>query len=324
MGTLISLLLALLVAVAIGASATWYLRRVRLPREETAEGIAALSDMRWRDFIKLALDVLAGRGFVRVNDPEATSDEADIPLRRDGELWLLSSKHGASYVLGSGDLAEFANNIRLRGAQGGLLATPGTFAPEARTFAEPQRIELLDGPTLWPELRERLPEAQRAAIGARARIRSRQHSWFGWLLGVIAGAALFLLVHRNDGASDAPAAPPPISAPAHAPAAKAKAGATRVPANDGVWPAPGDVDTATTEKDRNDAARAIGSLPMVDRAMWSSQSTLVVYLSSAGADAKSAICPLLERYQELAASRVQLQPPSGSSESVRFFQCRAY
>jgi hypothetical protein len=135
MGTLISLLLALVVAVAIGASATWYLRRVRLPREETAEGIAALADMRWRDFIKLVLDVLAGRGFARINDPEATSDEADIPLERDGETWLLSSKHGASYVLGSGDLAEFANNMRMRGAQGGLLATPGTFAPEARWFA---------------------------------------------------------------------------------------------------------------------------------------------------------------------------------------------
>lgn len=322
MGTLISLLLALIVAVAIGASATWYLRRVRLPREETAEGIAALSDMRWRDFIKLVLDVLAGRGFVRINDPGATSDESDIPLRLDGETWLLSSKHGASYILGSGDLAEFANNMRLRGAQGGLLATPGTFAPEARRFAEPQRIELLDGPTLWPELRERLPEAQRAAIGAKARIRARQHSWFGWLLGVIAGAAVFLLVHANDNGSAATSAIPPIAVPARAPAAKGAA--AQNPANDGVWPAPSDVDTATTEKDRTDAARAIGSLPMVDRAMWSSQSTLLVYLSNTSADAKPAICPLLERYPELGASRVQLQPPDGSGEAVRFFQCRAY
>jgi hypothetical protein len=33
---------------------------------------------------------------------------------------------------------------------------------------------------------------------------------------------------------------------------------------------------------------------------------------------------LLERYPELGASRVQLQPPEGSGEAVRFFQCRAY
>ena len=118
MGILVSLLLALVVAAAIGVAATWYLRRVRLPREEAAAGVAALSDMRWRDFIKLVLDVLAGRGFTRVSDPEAASDEGDIPLERDGELWLLSSRHGASYVLGSGDLAEFASGMRLRGAQG--------------------------------------------------------------------------------------------------------------------------------------------------------------------------------------------------------------
>ena len=321
MGTLISLWLGLAVAAAIGLGATWYLRRVRLPREETAEGIAALSDMRWRDFIKLVLDVLAARGFVRINDPEATSDEADIPLRRDGELWLLSSRHGASYVLGSGDLAEFANTMRLRSAQGGLLATPGVFAAEARTFAEPQRIELLDGPTLWPELRERLPEAQRNAIGTQARMRARQHAWFGWLLGVIAGAAVFLLMHGNG--NDAASVATPIAAPVRAPAALAKAAAARKPATD-IWPAPRDAAPATLEQDRTEAARAIGSLPMVGRALWSSQSTLLVYLDNTSADAKSAICPLLERYPELVASRVQLQPPEGSGEPVRFFQCRAY
>jgi hypothetical protein len=323
MGMPISLLLALVVSVAIGLGATWYLRRVRLPREETAEGIAALSDMRWREFIHLVLDVLAGRGFVRVNDPTATSDEADIPLERDGELWLLSSRHGASYVLGSGDLAEFANTMRLRSAQGGLLATPGIFAPEARTFAEPQRIELLDGPALWPELRERLPDAQRRSIGAQARIRARQHAWFGWLLGVIAGALVFLLAHGSGNDADTAAATTASVASSRGPAAMPKPAATRKPATD-IWPAPRDAAPATLEHDRTEAARAIGSLPMVDRALWSSQSTLLVYVSNANADAKSAICPLLERYPELVASRVQLQPPESSGEPVRFFQCRAY
>ena len=326
MGTLLSLLLAIAVAVAIGVGATVYLQRVRLPREETAEGIAALSGMRWRDFIKLVLDVLAGRGFTRVNDPEATSDEADIPLQREGEPWLLSSKHGASYVIGSSDIAEFASAMRMRGAQGGLLATPGTFAPEARRFADAERIELLDGPSLWPELRERLPEAQRNAIGTQARIRARQHAGFGWLVGVALGAGVFLLVH-DDGGSPSPAessASMMTAMPATRQAAKSAPKPASAAASTAIWPAPRDMDTATTEKNRSEAARAIGSLPIVSRALWSSQSTLLVYLNSANADAKPAICPLLERYPELGASRVQLQPPEGSGEPVRFFQCRAY
>lgn len=322
MGTLISLLLAVVVAVAIGAGTTWYLQKVRLPREERAEGIAALADMRWRDFIKLILDVLAGRGYTRVNDPEAASDEADIPLVRDGESWLLSSKHGASYVLGSGDIAEFASAMRMRGAKGGLLVTPGTFAPEARALAEPQRIELLDGPSLWPELRERLSPEQRASIGGHARARAGRQSGLAWIGGIVVGAAVFFLVPNGSGSSDAAstpaspvaAMPKPAAAPAPVPA----------PAAMEVEPAPRDADPATLERQRGEVARAIGSLPMVDHALWSTQSTLLVYLSGTGRDAKSAICPLLERYAELGASRVQLQPPPGSTDQVRFFQCRAY
>ena len=323
MGTLASLLISIVVVVAIGMAATWYLQRVRLPREETAEGIAALADMRWREFMHLILDVLAGRGYARVNDPAAASDEADIPLQRDGESWLLSSKHGASYVLGTDAISELASAMRMRGAQGGLLATPGTFAPEARRLAQPQHIELLDGPGLWPELRQRMSQEQRDAIGSQARTRARQHAWFGWLAGVVLGAALVLLVHDDAG----PAAPAQATAAVSAPTAQAPAlrqGARPATAANGAKPAPRDADPATLENERKEAARAIGALPMVERAMWSSQSTLVVYLSNTSQDARAAICPLLEHYPELGASRVQLQPPNGNGDQVRFFQCRAY
>ena len=101
-------------------------------------------------------------------------------------------------------------------------------------------------------------------------------------------------------------------------------GARPATAANGAKPAPRDADPATLENERKEAARAIGALPMVERAMWSSQSTLVVYLSNTSQDARAAICPLLEHYPELGASRVQLQPPNGNGDQVRFFQCRAY
>ena len=71
-------------------------------------------------------------------------------------------------------------------------------------------------------------------------------------------------------------------------------------------------------------ATGVSTLFGVDRAFWSTQSTLLVYLSAEEADPSSELCPLLERYPELAASRVQLQPPPGSQKSVRFKQCRSY
>jgi len=83
-------------------------------------------------------------------------------------------------------------------------------------------------------------------------------------------------------------------------------------------------DPKELDKRRQEAANAISTLFGVSRALWSTQSTLLVYLSSEEADPTTDLCPLLERYPELAASRVQLQPPADSKKPVRFKQCRTY
>src|SRR3546814_1871296 len=57
-----------------------------------------------------------------------------------------------------------------------------------------QRIELLDGPTLWPELRGLIDPQQRAAILADAATKARQRTLLSWLLALVAGIAVFLLV----------------------------------------------------------------------------------------------------------------------------------
>jgi hypothetical protein len=320
--------------LVVGIPATLYLHRVRLPREEAAAGVAALAGMRWRDFIHLVLDALIRRGYERTFEPDAGDEDGDYVLERSGQRYLLSSKHGAAYVLGSTAIAEFANAIRMRNLAGGLLVTPGQFAPEARPLARAQRIELIDGPTLWPELRLLLPEEQRAAISAPAKADSRRQVLLAWGLGLVAGVALFLLMRGEQppsatDVSDRPVAAAPATPPI--PAAASTAHPASTPATAATHPAaasaipPADMnDAAQLAHRRKAVADSISSLPLVDRAVWETQSTLLVQLVDDTGNPLPSICPLLEQYEELAATRLQLQPPPGSSRPVRFVQCRAY
>jgi hypothetical protein len=322
----------ILSVLVIGIPASLYLQRIRLPREEGSAGVAALAGMRWRDFIHLVLDALLRRGYERVFEPGDADEEGDYVLERNGQRFLLSSKHGAAYVLGSTAIAEFASAIRMRNLAGGLLVTPGNFAPEALPLARAQRIELLDGPTLWPELQPLLPVEQREAISAPAQRRARQQLLAAWGLGLVTGVVLFTVMHRegvhsSDAASGQPAvaaAPAVPSSPdlvANPPAGAAPAVSAAVPPTVGPAPATSEADE---QRHRKDVADAISALPLVDQALWETQSTLLVTLLDDRTNPLPSICPLLARYDELAPTRLQLQPPPGSAKPVRFVQCRAF
>ena len=317
MGAWTGWIIPIIAALLLGAAATFYLQKIRLPREETQAGIAALAGMRWRDYIHLVLAALNRRGYERVVDVDANSDESDYLLDRGGQSWLLSSKHGTAYVLGSTAIAEFANAIRMRGAVGGLLVTSGQFAPEAKSLAAAQRIELLDGPTLWPELKPLLPDTQRETAFAPAQARAKRHVAMAWLASFVIGVLLLTLVRQqapNPEAGDESTTPAARSAAAPViPAPRSMGNIAQAP-----------TDPAQLAQRRDTVAQAISTLPNVDRAVWSTQSTLLVYLVDEQGEPKSDICPLLEQYVELAASRIQLEPPPGSARPVRFVQCRAF
>jgi restriction system protein len=314
--------LPILSVLVIGVPASLYLQRIRLPREETSAGVAALAGMRWRDFIHLVLDALLRRGYERVFEPSEPGDEGDYVLERGGQRFLLSSKHGAAYVLGSTAIAEFASAIRMRNLSGGLLVTPGQFAPEARPLARAQRIELLDGPTLWPELRPLMTQEQRDTIAAPSQARARQQVLAAWGSGLVMGALLFAVMHRGDMQSSAPAPSHP-AAVASRHAKPAPAAVTRSMPRVSALPESSDSDAQLPMR-RKEIANAIGALPLVDRAIWETPSTLLITLLDDSTDPLPAICPLITRYDDLAPTRLQLQPPAGSSKPVRFVQCRSY
>lgn len=334
MPVLLQWLVAIAVVALIGTAATVYFRNVQMRRDETAAGIVALSGVSWRTFIHMVLDALSRRGFERVVDSDTASGDSDFVLERQGERHLLSCKHGSAFVLGRLTVNELANDINLNNAAGGFLLTQGRITEDARPVAALQRIELLDGPTLWPQLRDFLPAEQLAGIRAKASQLARQRVLSSWLIALLAGVAVFLVL------PDAPPGPKPAPIAAAAPAAgtrpeAATADAAPVQAPTPSAPAAASADdappadpatagNASVEQQRTDVARAIATLPDVDRAIWSSESTLQVFLLEIDGDAFARICPLIERYDDLASSRIQLTPPQGSDARVRFRQCRSY
>lgn len=299
-------LAAMGVALAIGTVATLYFHTVQRRRDETAAGIVALSGISWRGFIGMVLQALQRRGYVPVVGTREITGDSDHLLERDGGPWLLSCKHGATFVLGRNAVQTLSSEMLLKGAVGGLLVTQGRIDQDARELAGRLKIELLDGETLWPELRDLIPEDQLAAIRHRTGAQARRRILLSWLLALLAGVAAFL----------ATPAPAPSAAPTPA------ASTTAAAADTVTIEAP---PRASVESQRSDLASAVGTLPAVDRAAWSSTSTLQVFTErTEDPDTVEAVCALVLRQPDLTASRIHLSPPPGSARQTRFLQCRSF
>ena len=323
-------LIALLVFVALGLGLTLALRRTpsASPAINQARGASQLGQLRWRDFTKHVLQVMQARGYRPVIEAGMPADGiptdgGDILLERNGERTLLSCKYGSASVVGAQSLLGLKQSASLRGADKVVVITPGRFEQEAERLARQQEIELIDGEDLWPEVRPYIAHPDDAAAeeptAATPSSKGLVVAWGG--AAVAAGIAWMLAqgMSPEPGVDTTTTFTPTPAATAAAPAAQAPAApAEAAPA--GAVP----TDPAELERRRVDAANAISTLFGVERAIWSTQSTLLVHLTSENADPSGELCPLLVRYPELAASRVQLQPPQGSTRPVRFKQCRSY
>jgi hypothetical protein len=121
------ILIALLVFVVLGLAATPGCgARRRLPSESqaNARGAAQLGTLRWRDFTRLVLQAMHGRGYRTVVEDGMPADGiptdgGDIVLERNGERTLLSVKYGSASVVGAQALLGLGGSATLRGAQQG-------------------------------------------------------------------------------------------------------------------------------------------------------------------------------------------------------------
>lgn len=306
-----TLLIAFLVAAVIGGATTAYLWRVHRHRLEAGAGMMIVAGMRWREFSQLVVDALRERGFepAAANGAAHRGQQTDLLLRRDGQTWLLACKQGVDYRLTPAALSEFSKSMRLNNAPGGLMATPGSVDPEARKQAG--AIELLDGLALWPMLKPLLPDSVRNAVATEAHARSVRYVALGWVAAIVLGAGAAWLM---------PTQVTPRDRAEAAATSSPVAGKASVESPLVLAPAP----LSETEQ-REQVRQEVSDLPGIDRAMWSTRSTLLIYLGDdSGLDPLQAICGVVERYDTLRASRLQLQPVPGSKRAVRFLQCKLY
>lgn len=307
--------LPLLVFLLVGGGITAYLFAVRFRAEERAAGIRALTDMHWREFHRLVVAAIERRGYNATGEAQKTgSDEALVELHKDDERWLLATKHGEGYVLGHQALTSFANAIKLRGAHGGWMTTLGEVPADLVPQAQLQRIQLLDGRTLWSDIRPSLEHSQREAIASPVRRRATRHAVIGWLAAALVAVVAWLALPESPRRDEAPH--PAVPAPRATPAASTH---DTTPAGAKASTIPG-----SSQEVRQALAGDVATLAWVERATWSTASTLVLHVSGDIAVDKQGLCAIVERYTDLRASRVQVQPAPGSRQSVRFFQCRSY
>ena len=312
-----SLLITLGVTVTLGTALTLYCWHVRRKQHETAQGLVTLAGMRWREFSNFLVEALHAQGFESA-PPQADSpsgQKSDLRLLRDDRLWLLSCKQGVKYRIDSGHVAELAGSVNFHGAGGGIIATLGHVQGDARKRT--QGLELLDGKAVWALVEHLLPNGLHQAVAQHARRRTLLEIGLGWLLALLAGIAVALLLAPVDTPTSAAApaagrAPAPIAG--STPASPAPEAAPQAPAQD-------------EQTQRELISLRVDALPGVQRAVWSTRSTLLVGMAQdvvEGPEFTTPICEILGEYPDLRASRLQLQPLEGSTQSVRFMQCHPY
>jgi membrane protein implicated in regulation of membrane protease activity len=307
----LALTTGLVIAILLGGATVLLLWKVHFARLQIAEGLKILAGMRWRELSNLVVEALGSAGF----DPESKDgtaqrgQQAELVVRREGRPWLLACKQGLAYCVTEKTVQDMVQNIRVNQAAGGLVVTPGRVAPAARLVAA--NVELLDGPQLWQLVEPLLPASVHEEVRARARSATLRNT----AIAVVAAAVLaFVLAWtlprvmpetlRDDDVTPRVVQQAPTTTIATAPAA----------------PGP----QLSEDEQRRQLAARLSGLPGVDRAIWSTRSTLQIFLTDPVLASDTAICQVVERYEPIRASRLQMQAPPGSDRPVRFIQCKSF
>lgn len=309
-----------IIALLVGVASTAYLWLIRRRDDETAAGLLALAGMRWREFSRLVLDAMELRGMMRIPSAQEDNQEhsSSFLLSDQGRQLLLACKHGSAYRIGSAAVDEFASEIRMRGAQGGILVTEGVLDKGGVEKAGRHNIEIMDGPLLWPAVKPMVEGNLQRRIVGNASARALRHIGIAWLGAVTLGLASALVLPSVLKPTTETPSPPTLAAAPALPASRVAP--TAKPA---AIVTPTTTSEADTEKHRAEISRKLSRIPGISRGVWISRSTLSVDRVVSEAAAWPLVCDQLKTYADLAMTRVQMNPPQGSTDQVRWRQCES-
>lgn len=323
---------AILVMVAgIATSALWF-GVSRRRKAETVLGINALANMKWRECIAVLLETLRRDGYRLSADSHAVGDGGSEFLLSSGDdKVLLGYKHGTSYRLTEASVSEFAQAIKEREASSGILLTLGLAEARAATAARAHNVELIDGPALWPKVRDFVQPQLLESVQSQAAAKIRIGLWMGTLLSLMAGALVYYLGAPSL-ATPQPATPTATHARSVPDAAQVQSAgrgsdALMLKELNAAAKALADVaklSPAQLRARRAEAVRNVSQIAQVQVAAWAAPRTLLVKLRQTDGKDKGLldeVCRILTHYEEMRFTRVQLEPPAESGLAVRWRNC---
>ena len=145
-----------LFAVIFWAATLWgYLhhgkRQKRLDAQKSLEDLRAMS---WQQFEHLVADAYRRQGYSSFDNGGVGDGGVDVILKKEGVRVAVQCKQWKKWTVGEPMVREFLGAIVSGGFDRGIYVTVGVYTAGAKTFAEKNRIELVDGEKLLSLVKE--------------------------------------------------------------------------------------------------------------------------------------------------------------------------
>lgn len=329
MSIVVSILIAVAVAIALVLGSRLWFDRVQKRAHAQRIGIEALDARRWREALDLLVQALGKDGYTQAAEVTGPSGMplAERHLSRGSSRVLLIYKHGTSYLIGAAALLDAERRRQEAEMDEVIVATLGSLDGDALAQAARMKVSCLDGPAVWSKVRDVLDTATQEAVATEAEALVERPRRLATIGASVLGLAIVVWGGNLDPSSiasfAAPEPSPPIATPAPSPAASAEPSVTPPAASPAAdTPAAPQAMAAGSDEERRGAlAKAITALPEVQRASWSSGSTMIVALRPRiGIDrGMEAICALAVTYPLVRDVRLQMEASGGAE--VRWRRC---